>query len=186
MTVVPRSSGLIEFEPSVVAVYDPTAGEYRQQTLGPLRLEVIAPEPTPGPTPPPAPAVVGGGETIEEHAAEPEAEATGPRPWRWIIGALLVGLLAGAAPWFVSRRHRSPLPPKQPGEKPAERARQLQVVLERWWLDARTRPKGQALENEMLKLRTELEAIRFAPGRADHSETIVELEERLRRLLRRA
>jgi hypothetical protein len=53
-------------------------------------------------------------------------------------------------------------------------------------LDARTRPKGQALETEMGELRTELEAIRFAPGRADHSETIVELEERLRRLLLRA
>ena len=35
-------------------------------------------------------------------------------------------------------------------------------------------------------LRRELEAVRFAPGRADHSETILDLEERFRRLLRDA
>jgi hypothetical protein len=186
MTVVPRSSGMIELEPSVAAVFDPTTGEYRQQTLGPLRLEVIALEPTPGPTPMPVTAGVDGPVTVEEHAVEPKEETTESRPWSWIIGALFVGLLAGAAPWFLGRRRRSPLPPKQPGEKPAERARQLQVVLERWWLDARTRAKGQALEDEMRELRSELEAIRFAPGRADHSETIIELEERLRRLLQRA
>ncbi|MGD9253929.1 MAG: BatD family protein, partial [Holophagae bacterium] len=154
MTVVPRSSGTIELEPSVVAVFDPTTGEYRRQKLGPLSLEVIAPEPTPGPTPPPVPAVADGREATEAQAAEPKANEAEPRPWSWIIGALFVGLLAGAAPWFLSRRRRSPLPPKQPGEKPAERARQLQVVLERWWLDARTRPKGQALETEMGELRT--------------------------------
>ena len=38
----------------------------------------------------------------------------------------------------------------------------------------------------MQELRRELEAIRFAPGRADHTETVLDLEERLQRLIRRA
>jgi hypothetical protein len=37
----------------------------------------------------------------------------------------------------------------------------------------------------MQELRRNLEAVRFAPGRADHTETVVELESRLRRLMRR-
>ena len=60
------------------------------------------------------------------------------------------------------------------------------MALERWWMDARTRNKGQALEDEMQQLRRELEAIRFAPGRADHTETVLDIEDRLRRLMRRA
>jgi hypothetical protein len=38
----------------------------------------------------------------------------------------------------------------------------------------------------MEQLRRELEAIRFAPGRADHTETVLDIEERLRKLMRRA
>jgi hypothetical protein len=38
----------------------------------------------------------------------------------------------------------------------------------------------------MESLRRELEAVRFAPGRADHSHTVEDLESRLRRLIRRA
>ena len=51
-------------------------------------------------------------------------------------------------------------------------------------MDARAHAKGRALEGEMRRLRQELEAIRFAPGRADHTETVIELEERLQRLMR--
>jgi hypothetical protein len=185
-TLVPRTSGEIELQPVVLAVYDPAAGRYRSQTLGPLQLSVQSDEPTPLPTP-----------LIEDRAAavengvdvEPEVGGAGglPPSWRWIVGALVFGLVAGAVvPIVLSRRRGPPLPAKNPGESPAERARQLQVALERWWLDARMRPKGAALEPEMLQLRRELEAIRFAPGRADHSETVVDIEERLRRLLRRA
>jgi hypothetical protein len=53
-------------------------------------------------------------------------------------------------------------------------------------MDARTRARGRALEDEMQRLRSELEAIRFAPGRADHTDTVLDLEERLRGLMRRA
>jgi hypothetical protein len=60
------------------------------------------------------------------------------------------------------------------------------VALERWWLDARPRRPKPGVEEEMQRIRRELEAVRFAPGRADHSETIVELEERFRQLSRRA
>ena len=49
-----------------------------------------------------------------------------------------------------------------------------------------SKPKSEALEGEMQALRRELEAVRFAPGRADHSETVSDLEDRVRSLMRRA
>jgi len=107
--------------------------------------------------------------------------------WAWIVGALIIGLaVGGVAPFLMARRRKGALPPRRAGESPAERARELQVALERWWMDARARAKGRALEEEMQQLRRELEAIRFAPGRADHTETVLDLEERLRGLMRRA
>jgi hypothetical protein len=60
----------------------------------------------------------------------------------------------------------------------------LSVALERWWIDVRDQGRAAGFEAEVEALRRELEAVRFAPGRADHSETIFGLEERLRRLLR--
>jgi hypothetical protein len=107
--------------------------------------------------------------------------------WAWIVGALLAGLLGGGlVTLFFARRRLSKLPPRRPGESPAERARELQTALERWWLDARSKTKGKALEEEMNRLRRDLEAVRFAPGRADHTQTVAELEERVRALIRRA
>jgi hypothetical protein len=38
----------------------------------------------------------------------------------------------------------------------------------------------------MEELRRDLETVRFAPGRADHTHTVVDLEERMRKLTRRA
>jgi hypothetical protein len=38
----------------------------------------------------------------------------------------------------------------------------------------------------MQLVRRDLEGVRFAPSRADHTETVVDLEERLRELMRRA
>ena len=146
----------------------------------------------PPPTPVPAgqPPAVG----AQPPAAAPEpgaavpAGARTPAWWLPAAGALGLGiLLGGAAVWWIGRaRRRSAIPPRVSGESPAERARSLQVALERWWIDVRSRKAGDGLEAEMEALRRELEAVRFAPGRADHSETIVGLEERLRRLLRRA
>ncbi len=42
------------------------------------------------------------------------------------------------------------------------------------------------LEEDMKQLRRELEAVRFAPGRADHSQTVADIEERVRGLMRLA
>ncbi len=187
MTLVPRIPGALELKPVQLAVFDPSAGTYQKQTIGPLHLEVVAPEPTPAP--------VASADQTPEAAEEQEAVsedapgvAVGGTPtWVWIAGALLLGGLAGGVvPLIISRRRRSGLPPRRSGESPAERARELHIALERWWLDARDRPKGRPLEEEMNRLRRELEAIRFAPGRADHTETVVDLEERLRGLMRRA
>jgi hypothetical protein len=52
-------------------------------------------------------------------------------------------------------------------------------------LDVRSTARGAELEDEMSELRRDLEAVRFAPGRADHSDTVVDLEGRLKRLIRR-
>ena len=185
-TLVPRSAGEIELDPVILAVFDPAAGHYRRQTLGPLRLTVNPPPTTPTPVvvePEPASTDV---DTAESTPGEGPREPGVPL-WVWIVGALAVGAaFGGVVPLLMSRRRRGELPPRRADESPAERARELQVALERWWMDARTNAKGRALEGEMQQLRRELEAIRFAPGRADHTETVIELEERLRALMRRA
>ena len=170
----------------MLAVFDPVAGHYRQHALGPFRLLVEAPPPTPEPT-----------RTAEE-VAEPE-DADGRAQvdhdpmnqklpaWMLILGALLVGLLTGGGvAYFAVRRRKGALPPRRPDQSPAERARELQLAVERWWLDARERAKGRALEGEMQELRRELEQVRFAPGRADHTETVADLEVRVRKLMRLA
>jgi hypothetical protein len=185
-TLVPRGWGEIELEPVMLAVYDPAAGHYRKQTLGPLRLVVAPPPATP------TPEVVEEERVAADHevdAAAPAAggAATGVPAWMFIVGALVLGLaLGGVAPLLVARRRRGALPPRRSDQNPADRARELQVALERWWMDARTRTRGRALEADMQQLRRELEAIRFAPGRADHTETVLDLEERLKGLMRRA
>jgi hypothetical protein len=126
----------------------------------------------------------------DEDVVETTSSAGGAEPgvpmWVWIVGALVVGVaLGGVAPFLMARRRKGGLPSRRGGESPAERARELQVALERWWMDARTHTKGRALEDEMQRLRRELESIRFAPGRADHTETVLDLEERLQELMRR-
>ena len=185
-TLVPRSPGELELAPVELAVFDPGTGGFRKQVLGPLKLVVDPPPATPTPI----------AETLNSDGAgtgSPPADdavqeqKTGPPQWLWVVGALAVGLLAGGlTTLFVARRRRVALPPQREGESPAERARQLQIALERWWLDARAKARGKALEDEMRALRSELEAVRFAPGRADHSETVAGLEDRVRSLMRRA
>ncbi len=185
-TLVPREWGEIELEPVTLAAYDPSVGHYRQQTMGPLRLIVNPPPPTPAPSPADQTASESGAPVGE--GSSPAATVDGAAfPWVWILGALVLGLLVGGvAPLIVARRRKTALPSRRIGESPAERARELQVVLERWWLDARKRPKGKVLEGEIQDLRRELEEVRFAPGRADHTETVVDLEERMQGLMRRA
>lgn len=183
MTVVPQRWGDVEFEPVQLAVFNPTKGSYESQTIGPLKLVVAAPPPTPTPVVTPVPIQerdVGG--TLDD---DPRTSATAPS-WRWIVGTLTLGLLlGGSATWALTRRRRPSLPPRRSDQSPAERARELQLTLERWWLDARSSARGAALEEEMQDLRRELEAVRFAPGRADHSDTVVDLEGRLKKLMRR-
>ena len=185
-TLVPRSSGELELAPVELAVFDPVAGTYRKQILGPMKLFVEPPPVTPTPVAEPVTTV---GEDVPPKIAENSPEASNSRlpQWVWILGALAVGLLAGGiATFLVARRRHVALPPRRDGESPAERARHLQVALERWWLDVRTKPRSEALEGELQALRRELEAVRFAPGRADHSETVSGLEDRVRSLMRRA
>ncbi|MEX1309882.1 MAG: hypothetical protein AB1Z65_05645, partial [Candidatus Sulfomarinibacteraceae bacterium] len=152
--------------------------------IGPLKLTVVAPPATPTPvvTQMPAARTTDGGRAVDgAGGGDPIAR------WLLIGGVLLVGVLAGsAATWLVGRRARVALPPRRPDQTPADRARELQLTLERWWLDARSTKRGGDLETEMQELRSDLEAVRFAPGRADHSDTVVDLEARLRRLMRRA
>jgi hypothetical protein len=186
-TLVPRSAGELELTPVELAVFDPDAGRYRKQVLGPMTLVVDAPPATPIPAAEPLPEA--GGEEARPLGVDDPAEVpgAGPPQWLWLIGALTVGLLVGGVvTLLVARRRHVALPPRHNGESPAERARQLQVALEQWWLVARAKARGEALEDEMQALRRELEAVRFAPGRADHSETVRDLEDRVRGLMRRA
>jgi hypothetical protein len=184
-TLVPKISGEIDLEPVMLAVFDPAAGHYRKQTLGPLRLTVEPPPVKPTPIVEEEERIVDQ-QVVDESVPSTVGDENGVALWAWIVGALILGLaLGGVVPLLIARRRRGALPPRRAGESPAERARELQVALERWWMDARARAKGRALEGEMQQLRRELEAIRFAPGRADHTETVHDLEERLRGLMRR-
>jgi len=185
VTVVPRGSGRIELGAVDLAVFDPVAGRYLTQTVGPLAVEVAAPPPTPTPIETPAPGSAD--ETAREGSEHPPAGSSLPA-WLVSVGALVVGLTAGATvTWVLTRRRSSiELPPRRSDQNPAERARELQLTLERWWLTARSKSRGAALEPDMQDLRRDLEAVRFAPGRADHSQTVEDLELRLKRLMRRA
>jgi hypothetical protein len=185
-TLVPRSAGELELAPVELAVFDPASGAYRKQVLGPMTLVVDPPPATPIPASEPLPEADAG--TRPQPTEEPsEGAEKGTPQWLWIVVALTVGLLVGGVvTLLLARRRHVALPPRRNGESPAERARQLQVALERWWLDARARPRGEALEGEMQALRRELEAVRFAPGSADHSQTVSDLEDRVRGLMRRA
>lgn len=184
VTVVPQTWGELVLEAVTLAVFDPSTGGYVEQTIGPLELTVLPPPPTPTPIVTPGPATAG---AAGESADDVETE-TGISPgWLLVVGALVLGAMIGsAATWLIGRRVRIQLPPRRRDQSPADRARVLQLTLERWWLDARTTERGAELEKEMQGLRSDLEAVRFAPGRADHTDTIVDLENRLKRLMRRA
>jgi hypothetical protein len=86
---------------------------------------------------------------------------------------------------MLLRRKASLLPPAQEGQRPSDRARELQLALEKWWLEVQHRRKAEAVAEDMEELRQELESVRFAPGRADHTETIADLEGRLKKLMKR-
>lgn len=184
VTVVPQGWGVIELGVVDLAVFNPVAGRFITQSVGPLTLTVGAPPPTPTPIVTPTPSDEEGPRRL---SSEGESAAAGAPSWVWIIGALALGVTAGGgATWVLSRKARTALPPRRADQSPADRARELQLTLERWWLDARSTSKGQALEEQMQDLRRDFEAVRFAPGRADHSHTVEDLEARLKRLMRRA
>ncbi len=184
MTVVPRGFGSVELEGVDLSVFDPSTGRYATQTVGPLTLTVGAPPPTPTPVVTPVPVDSRGVEAVEP--GQPDTAAGYPS-WVWIVGALVLGVGAGALlTWAMTRRARIALPPRRSDQTPADRARELQITLERWWLDVRSKSGGAALNEEMQDLRHDLETVRFAPGRADHSHTVEDLESRLKRLMRRA
>jgi hypothetical protein len=184
MTVVPRGFGSIELEGVDLSVFNPSTGRYATQTIGPLTLTVGAPPPTPTPVVTPVPVDSRSVEAVEPGQTD---TAAGYPSWLWIVGALVLGVGAGAlVTWGMTRRARIALPPRRPDQTPADRARELQIALERWWLDVKSKSGGAALTEEMLDLRRDLETVRFAPSRADHSHTVEDLESRLKRLMRRA
>ncbi len=182
-TVVPRLPGELRFEPVTLAVFDPAVGRYRQQVLGPLSLTVVAPpEPTPAATTPPLSA--GGVEASgTPAAAKPRPALSGP-PWLLVGGGVLGGaLVGGLLTVLLLRRRPGGLPRRRSGLSPAERARELQGALESWWLGVRDSDGADELRAEVEELRKQLDAVRFAPGRADHSHTVADLEQRVRALV---
>jgi BatD DUF11 like domain len=190
-TMVPRQWGDLRLPAVSLAVFDPVSVTYRRQSVGPFTVMVSPPAVTPTPTPPAVPlprrAAAGAVRTIEHDRPAPRSDRAGSAPWRWVLGALAVGLFLGAATaLLLRRRRRVRIPKAAAGESAAERARELQGVLERWWSSLRENEKTRPHEENVSSLRRELEGIRFAPGRADHTETVRQLEERLRKLLRDA
>ncbi len=183
MAVVPRRAGTFQLTPVTLAVFDPADGRYRKQVLGPLELKVQGPTPTPEPTVPPAVATAA---ARSEPAGREGARQQGWPIWSVVLAALGAGLGLGLIiALAVARSRRKALPPPRPGQSSTDRARELQGVLERWWLEVPSRRRTEELTRQVEELRRELEAVRFAPGRADHSETVAGLERRLRSLLRK-
>ncbi len=188
MTLVPRRAGTIRLAPVHLAVFDPATGTYEDQVLGPFVLAVRGPTPTPAPTPTIVSRVGAGPISTTQHRRTlPAPPANRGFPWAIVLAAVGVGLLAGVLfSVLLVRSRRRALPPPRAGQSAADRARELQGVLERWWLGVPERKRKPQLEARVEELRRRLEMVRFAPGRADHSETVVELERELRSLLRRA
>jgi len=187
--LVPRQWGKLRLPEIRLAVFNPKTGAYSSQTLGPFSVEVTPPPATPTPTP----------EIRRSEAVTATARGPAPSPgapagesstgfrWAWLAGALGIGILVGlGAAVVLVRSRRIKVPAPVPGQSPVERARQLQGALEGWWASLAERKRTDARCAEVDALRRELEGVRFAPGRADHSQTVVELETRLRSLMKRA
>ena len=189
MTVLPRTSGELILEPVKLAVFNPASGAYESHRLGPLTLIVEAPIPTPTPIRHgPAEGDVVGHDDGQGDQLEFESGRGEPSDvpiWVIIGSALLIGVFGGGLlAWLVTRRRGGLIPARKAGQTPAERARDLQLAMEQWWVGLPEDQKFGAREAEMKAVRKALEAIRFAPGRADHSETARDLEKRLRALVR--
>ena len=189
MTLLPPGAGQFVLEPVELALFNPASGDYETHRLGPLTLEVEAPLPTPTPVgQAPATGQSDGHTEGPLHQPEPEGDRGKPPELPiWIIvgSALLVGVIGGGLlAWLVTRRRGGVIPTRKAGQKPAERARDLQLAMEQWWVALAEDQRFGAREAEMKAVRKNLESIRFAPGRADHSETIRDLEKRLRALVR--
>ncbi|MCP4895905.1 MAG: protein BatD [bacterium] len=184
-TFVPRTWGELELSPVMLAIFDPSAHTYRRQTLGLLDLTVSAPPATP------TPLVTVASERDAKDGSDGDADgvrkdSTEGLSWLLVGVTLIVGaVVGGGAVWLLLRRKASVLPPARDGQTPSERARELQLALERWWLDAQHSKRAESVAHDMEKLREQLETVRFAPGRADHTETVVDLENRLRKLMKR-
>lgn len=189
-TLLPRSWGELTLEAVELAVFDPVAGGYRYRTLGPLQLQVAPPPPTPAPTLPPGvePAIAGKASPQQDREPGPMAGTNGERgmsTWVLVAVALLAGLaVGGGLAWLIIRRRASLIPPRKRGQSPSERARVLQAALEQWWQGLPDSAREGEAKDEMTAIRRQLEGVRFAPGRADHTDTVHDIEKRLRRLMK--
>jgi hypothetical protein len=178
-SLVPRGSGKLRLEPVILAFFDPQAGTFRRQTVGAMSLDV-------GPSTPAGDS----GEVAETPAvATPDPGNPGDEPvlpvWTWVALAAAIGVVGGVvgSRLFFSRRATA-IPRWGSDQRPADRARELHGALERWRMESPRASEPEHAERAE-DLRRRLEAVRFAPGRADHSQTIADLEAEVRRLTRR-
>jgi len=179
ITVVPGTWGDIRLSPTNLAFFDPQVGTYRRQSVGALTLTVAPPQAT-------APSA--GAEETASNSAPHSNQSLDVHEARagWVV--IMVLLTAGAGvgglvTWLFTRGVQRMMPRFRPGQSPAEMARLLQASLEQWWTSLSDPPA--ALAEQKQELQKQLEAVRFAPGRADHTETITFLVGRARRLMKR-
>ncbi len=185
MTVVPQGFGSIELDGVDLSVFDPSTGRYNTQSIGPLTLTVGAPAADADPR--------------RHSGSGGQPQRRNCRAWRsgrgcWIsivvvdhrcscrrcrggcIGDLGDELDGRGSRCLRGGRARPP---------PTGRANSRSPSSAGGWM-LRSTSGGAALDEEMQELRRDLEAVRFAPGRADHSHTVEDLESRLKRLMRTA
>ncbi len=186
---IPHQWGTLRLPAIRLAVFEPARGKYVSQVLGPFTVTVLPPPQTPVPESHEALPVV------KQHVAEavPTRVSSKARvrqeafDWMWLLVALGLGLVAGLIiALAIMRSRRVHIPKPRAGQTPADRARQLQAVVEGWWAALPDRKRSEDLAERVNALRHDLEAVRFAPGRADHSQTVVDLEARVKALVREA
>ncbi len=188
---IPRQWGTLHLPAIRLAVFNPDGGRYVSQVLGPFTVEVVPPPRTPAPRPTSQAVPAQEAHALSaQHSTRSQTAPSSRRAgfnWMWLFIALGFGVAAGLViAVIVMRSWHVRIPRARAGQTPADRARQLQAVVEGWWAALPERKRTEDLTERVAVLRRELEAVRFAPGRADHSQTVLELEAKVRALLRGA
>jgi hypothetical protein len=163
VTMVPRQAGRLQLGPVELATFDPAGRRYRRQNLGPIELTVAPPPPTP--TPVTQQMAVDAPKAVEDRARHRHRGGSGDAWWIPAEGARDRDPDRGLW-WYLGRARAVRGPAAAARRGPAGGP-----ALSRW----RSRVVDRRRDRPCAELRPRsrrcgaARAVRFAPGRADHS-----------------